>query len=181
MERLNGNLPGTPREVYLPAASPYCRILSRTVPHFGRALPFAGSQSVSRGRPCLVLAGAVAGGPLGFLPEGAGEGFGVGGHGPGAGRCRRGRCRGRGRGRPGHARRRGRSRAARPRLGRLGRPLRSAKHPLVLFLGRVSVEHPAGSGPIGVAAEFLRFGDERGRDLGQAAARLQDQQVAAPV
>jgi hypothetical protein len=27
----------------------------------------------------------VAGGPLGLLPEGAGEGFGVGGHGPGQG------------------------------------------------------------------------------------------------
>jgi hypothetical protein len=30
-------------------------------------------------------AGVVAGGPLGFLPEGAGEGAGVGGHGPGKG------------------------------------------------------------------------------------------------
>jgi hypothetical protein len=36
-------------------------------------------------RPRLVLAGVVAGGPLGFLPEGAGEGADVGGHGPGQG------------------------------------------------------------------------------------------------
>ena len=32
----------------------------------------------------------------------------------------------------------------------------------------------------GAAAEFFSFGDERGRDLGQAAARLQDQQHGGP-
>ena len=55
-----------------------------------------------------------------------------------------------------------------------------AKHPLVLLPGRAA-GHPAGGGLAGVAAECIRLGDERRRDLRQAAARLQDQQVAAPV
>ena len=36
-----------------------------------------------RPRACLALAGVVACGPLGFLPEGIGEGVGVGGRGAG--------------------------------------------------------------------------------------------------
>jgi hypothetical protein len=38
-----------------------------------------------------------------------------------------------------------------------------------------------GGGLAGIAAEFFRLGDERRRDLGQAAARLQDQQVPGPL
>ena len=57
----------------------------------------------------------------------------------------------------------------------------AAQHLLVLFPGRVPVGHAAGGRLAGVAAELLRLGDERGRDLGQAAARLQDQQDRGPV
>ena len=57
----------------------------------------------------------------------------------------------------------------------------AAQHLLAFFPGRVSVEDPAGGGLARVAAEFLRLSDERGRDLGQAAAGLQDQQDRAPV
>ena len=109
-----------------------------------------------------MLAGVVAGGPLGFLPEGAGEGIGIGGHGAGQGAVAGfdaevpGEVAGVVPG-PG---------ADRGRLGRVedgGIALfDAAQHPLVLFPGRVSVEHPAGGSLPGVAAELLRLGDERG-------------------
>ena len=96
-----------------------------------------------------MLAGVVAGGPLGFLPEGAGEGVGVGGHGAGqaavggidaevAGEVVLGV--------PGGG-------ADRGRLGRVEDGgvafFDAAQHPLVRFLGRVPVEDPAGGGLAG--------------------------------
>jgi hypothetical protein len=117
----------------------------------------------------------------GLLPEGAGGGVGVSGHGPGQGAV------------AGlHAEVAGEVVLVVPGpgsdRGRLDRVedggvalVDAAPHPLVRFPGRISVEHPGGGGLAGVAAEFGRPGDERGRDLGQAAARLQDQQVAAPI
>ena len=76
-EGFSGNRTGTPREVYLPAASPYCLILL-PCGSFLRVMLFAGCVTGDSGRPCLVLAGVVVGGMLGFPPEGVG----IGGHGP---------------------------------------------------------------------------------------------------
>jgi hypothetical protein len=92
MERLNGNLSG-----YLASfISRHISVLPYSFParlSFCRAPLFAGGRLASRepweaGRPSrslrrlgLLLAAVVAGGPLGFLPEAAGEGVRVGRHG----------------------------------------------------------------------------------------------------
>jgi len=109
-----------------------------------------------------VLADVVAGGPLGFLPVGIGEGVGVGGH--GAGQAAVGGLDAEVAGEvagvvPGGG-------ADRWRLGRVEDGgvafVDAAQYALVLFLGRVPVEDPAGGGLAGGAAEFFGLGDERG-------------------
>lgn len=123
----------------------------------------------------------VAGGPPGFLPEGAGEGTGERGHGPGQGAVLWFDAEVAGEVVlviPG-------GRADRGRLG-CGEDggiavSDAAQHPLVFRPGRASAGRPGGGGLAGVAAELLRPGEERGQDLGQAAACLQDQQVSAAV
>src|SRR5450755_2207819 len=143
--------------------------------------PWGQTASITLGRPCLVLAGVLAGGPLGFLPEAAGEGVRVCGHGAGQGAVAGFDAEVAGEVIlviPG----------GRPDRGRLDRVqdggvslLDAAQHPLVGVLGGAAVEDPARGCLAGVAAEFLRGGDDRRRDLGQPPARLQDQQVPGPV
>lgn len=55
-----------------------------------------------------------------------------------------------------------------------------ARDPLLLCPGRVPARHLAGGGGAGCAAGFLGLGGKRGRDFGQAAGRLQDQQRGGP-
>jgi len=122
----------------------------------------------------------LAGGPLGFLPEAAGEGVRIGVHGAGQGAVAGFDAEvagevvlvpgaGADRGLLDHVEDGGVA------------VLDAAQHPLVGVLGTVAVEDPARGCLAGVAAEFLRGGDNRRRDLGQAPARAQDQQVAGPV
>jgi hypothetical protein len=130
-----------------------------------------------RRRPGLLLAAVVAGGPLGFPPEAAGEGVRIGRHG-----ARQGAVAGIDAevageavlGVPG-------GRADRGRPGRVedGRVavLDAAQRPLVRLVGGAAAGHPAGGCLAGVPAEFLRLGDDRRRDLGQPPAGPQDQQV----
>ncbi len=113
----------------------------------------------------------VAGGPLGFVPEGVGVGVGVGGRGLWAGRGRR--ARGRGRGEVvlvlhGHG-------ADRGRLGRVEdggvAVVDAVQHPLVCLLWGVAVEDPGGGRVVGVAPEFGGPGGERVLRLGAVLAR----------
>jgi hypothetical protein len=125
----------------------------------------------------MVLAGVLAGGPLGFLPEAAGEGVGVGRHGAAHGAAAGFDAEVAGEvvlAVPG-------GRAGRGRLEGVedgGVALVDAvQHPLPGAIGGAAVEGPAGGCLAGVAAEFLGFGDDRRRDFGQPPARSQDQQV----
>ena len=144
---------------------------------FCRVLLFAGSRDWRRA--CLALADVAAGAPLGFCQKASvrrrrrrtWRGAGCG---------RRARCRGRGRGRPGRTRRRGRWRAARSRRGRRGRLLRCRAVRAGTFLLACSRRRPSRRRSCRLRGRVLRPWRRAGADLGQAAARLQDQQRGGP-